>query len=112
MKLGYTILYVDDVRLAVDFYQRAFGLSPKFVHEAGDFAEMDTGGTSLAFCANALLRQLGKTPGRPAADAPCFEIAFVALDVALALQTALDARLPPAAGPRDHELGADGGVCG
>lgn len=91
MKLGYTILYVDDVRQTVDFYQRAFGLSAKFVHEAGDYGEMDTGGTSLAFCATALLRAQGKTPGRPDAGAPCFEIALVTSDVAGAVRRATDA---------------------
>ena len=91
MKLGYTILYVDDVRQTVDFYQRAFGLNPKFVHEAGDFGEMDTGSTSLAFCSLRLLREMGKSPGRPQAEAPCFEIALVTHDVPAALQRALEA---------------------
>lgn len=91
MKLGYTILYVDDVRRTVDFYSSAFGLTPKFVHEAGDFGEMDTGTTSLAFCANSLLRQMGKSPMPPNADAPCFEIALVTPDVPMAVQRALDA---------------------
>jgi lactoylglutathione lyase len=91
MKLGYTILYVDDVRQTVDFYERAFGLSRKFVHEAGDFGEMDTGSTSLAFCSLRLLREMGKSPGRPQTEAPCFEIAFVTPDVPAALQRALDA---------------------
>lgn len=91
MKLGYTILYVDDVRQTVDFYERAFGLGVKFVHEAGDFGEMDTGSTSLAFCSLRLLREMGKSPGRPQPEAPCFEIALVTTDVAGALQRALDA---------------------
>ncbi len=91
MKLGYTILYVDDVRQTADFYARAFGVQAKFVDEAGDFAEMDTGSTSLAFCANTLLRKMGKSPVRPQADAPCFEIAFVTEDVSGAFQRALDA---------------------
>lgn len=91
MQLGYTILYVDDVHQTVDFYRRAFGLTEKFVHEGGDFGEMDTGTTSLAFCSHKLLREMGKSPGRPQTEAPCFEIAFVTPDVAGALQLALDA---------------------
>ncbi len=90
MRLGYTILYVGDVRRSVAFYEAAFGLSPKFVHEGGDFAEMDTGNTSLAFCSLALLQQLGKTPQAPSPQSPCFEIAFVVDDVELALARALD----------------------
>ncbi len=95
MKLGYTILYVDDVHQTVDFYQRAFGLNAKFVHEAGDYGEMDTGATTLAFCSRALLRGLGKTPGRPDSTAPCFEIAFVTPDVAGAFERALGAGCSP-----------------
>lgn len=91
MQLGYTILYVDDVRQSVDFYERAFGLRRKFVAETGDFAELDTGSTSLAFCSHALLRQMGKSTAKPQVAAPCFEIALVTPDVPAALQTALNA---------------------
>ena len=35
MRLGYVILYVPDVAAAVEFYERAFGLSRRFVHESG-----------------------------------------------------------------------------
>jgi catechol 2,3-dioxygenase-like lactoylglutathione lyase family enzyme len=63
MKLGYTILYVPDVRASLRFYEQAFGLSTKFLHEVGDFGELDTGSTSLAFCSQALLQQLGKPQG-------------------------------------------------
>ena len=48
MKLGYTMLYVKDVPRSVAFYEDAFGLSRRFVHEAGMYAEMDTGATTLA----------------------------------------------------------------
>jgi lactoylglutathione lyase len=88
MQLGYTILYVEDVRKTVDFYERAFGLSTKVLHEEGDFGEMNTGATSLAFCSHALIRQMGKKPTHPNPRAPSFEIAFVTPDVDVALQRA------------------------
>lgn len=91
MKFGYTILYVEDVREAVAFYETAFGIQPKFVHESGDFAELDTGATALAFCSFQLLRQMGKTPKGPDRDAPCFEIAFTTDDVAGAVARAVEA---------------------
>ena len=50
-RLGYTILYVSDVRRALDFYARAFGLRMKFVAPDGSYGELDTGATALAFCA-------------------------------------------------------------
>jgi lactoylglutathione lyase len=91
MQLGYTILYVDDVRRSVVFYQQAFGLTAKLVHESGEFAEMATGSTSLAFSSRALMRQLGKTPTAPDAKAPCFEIAFTTKDVAAGVEQAVAA---------------------
>ncbi len=32
----------------VEFYERAFGLSRRFLHESGSYAEMETGATALA----------------------------------------------------------------
>jgi len=49
MKLGYIILYVPDVAASVEFWERAFGLTRRFVHESGTYAEMETGATALAF---------------------------------------------------------------
>lgn len=91
MQLAYTILYVDDVRRSVAFYERAFGLSPRFIHESGDYGEMATGSTALAFSSRALMRQLGKNPLQPSADGPCFEVAFVTADVPMALEQAVSA---------------------
>jgi lactoylglutathione lyase len=94
MKFGYTILYVKDVPRSVAFYEEAFGLTRRFVHEAGMYAEMDTGATTLSFAANGLAKSnlpcgfeencLSKPPAG-------FEIAFVTEDVAAAYQRALAA---------------------
>ncbi len=106
MKLGYTILYVQDVPRSVAFYEDAFGLNRKFVHEAGMYAEMDTGGTTLSFAANGLAKsnlacsfrenRLSESPGG-------FEIALVTDDVSAAYERALSAGAtavsPPAAKP-------------
>ena len=34
MRLGYIILYVEDVLKTVDFYENAFSLKRKMVHES------------------------------------------------------------------------------
>ena len=47
MKFSYTILYVKDVAQSVAFYERAFGLKQRFIDESGQYAEMETGETSL-----------------------------------------------------------------
>ncbi len=49
--LGYTIFYVADVRATVAFFGEAFGLEPKFVTDEGDYGELATGATTLAFAA-------------------------------------------------------------
>ena len=53
MKFGYTIIYVPDVLASVEFFEKAFGLKRRFVHESG-YAEMDTGATALAFATHDL----------------------------------------------------------
>lgn len=91
VRFAWTILYVDDVRAGLDFYTRAFGLPVKFLHEAGDFGELDTGGTSLALCARSLLESQGKRPGRPDPHAASQEIAFTVADVPAAVERAVTA---------------------
>ncbi len=91
MIFRYAILYVDDVPAALDFYQRAFGLTLGFMHEGKDYGELVTGETKLAFSAKALMAQLGKNPAKANPDAPVFELAFEVDDVAGALATAVQA---------------------
>ena len=49
MKLGYTIVYVPDVEASLGFFENAFGLVRRFLHESGDYGELETGPTTLAF---------------------------------------------------------------
>lgn len=91
MKLGYTILYVDDVRKSLAFYAAAFGLETRFLHPSGDFGELETGSTALAFSSRELIRSLGKNPQPARPEAPCFEIALTTDDVEAALARAVAA---------------------
>ena len=54
MKLGYTIVYVPDVAQSLAFFESAFGLKRRFLHESGSYGELDTGATTLAFAAHEL----------------------------------------------------------
>jgi lactoylglutathione lyase len=54
MKLGYTIIYVPNVLASIEFYERAFGMQRGFMHEGGDYGELATGETTLAFAAHTL----------------------------------------------------------
>jgi uncharacterized glyoxalase superfamily protein PhnB len=82
MRLGYIILYVPDVLATVAFYERAIGLGRRFVHESGMYAEMETGGTALAFAhlSMADANGLQVAPPHAAQSAPPVEICFVADD--------------------------------
>ena len=95
MRFGYTILYVPDVPATLKFYEAAFGLKTRFLAEGGDFGELETGSTALAFSAHRLMQQLGKNPQAANAHAPCFEIALCTPDVPQALAQAIAAGAQP-----------------
>jgi catechol 2,3-dioxygenase-like lactoylglutathione lyase family enzyme len=49
MIFAYTIIYVPDVAHSLAFFEQAFGLSRRFLHDSGDYGELETGATVLAF---------------------------------------------------------------
>lgn len=49
MKYAYTIFYVDDVAKTISFYENAFGFQKKFITPEGDYAELNSGETTIAF---------------------------------------------------------------
>jgi lactoylglutathione lyase len=91
MKLGYVILYVPDVPAAVAFYEAAFGLKRRFVHEAKQYAEMETGATSLAFVDETFVATFlpGFARNRPDAVPAGVEVALVSDNVGAAYTAAL-----------------------
>ncbi|MEO1655662.1 MAG: VOC family protein [Bacteroidota bacterium] len=54
MKFQYTILYVADVANTLEFYERAFGFERLFITPEGDYGELATGETKLAFASHTL----------------------------------------------------------
>ena len=91
MIFRYTILYVNNVAESLDFYESAFALARIFLHESGDYGELSTGETKLAFASIKLMRELGKTPSKPTPEAPVFEVAFETDNVQYALDRAVAA---------------------
>jgi lactoylglutathione lyase len=95
MRFGYTILYVRDVGASVEFYESAFGLERRLVHQSGQYAEMETGATALAFAAHGLAaanlpeEALGPTPAPT--PPPTFQVCLVTNDVESAYARAIDA---------------------
>ena len=102
MKLGYVILYVKDVLRSISFYEEAFGLKRRFVHEAGLYAEMDTGATTLSFAAYGLAKSnlpCGFREHNLSGPPEGFEVAFTTNDVQVAYDRALAAGAISAAPP-------------
>jgi catechol 2,3-dioxygenase-like lactoylglutathione lyase family enzyme len=56
MKFGYTIIYTEDVTKSIEFFEKAFGFTRRFIHESG-YGELETGSTALAFATH----ELGKS---------------------------------------------------
>ena len=57
LAFAYTILYVADVTETISFYQRAFGFMQKFIAPGNEYAELNTGSTTLSFAATTLAQQ-------------------------------------------------------
>jgi lactoylglutathione lyase len=80
----YTILYVKDVIATVEFYNKAFGFESGFVTPEGDYGEVVTGETKLAF-ANIELGNSNIKTGfieSSVSSKPFgFELAFVTSDI-------------------------------
>jgi uncharacterized glyoxalase superfamily protein PhnB len=108
MQFGYTILYVEDVAAAIDFYERAFGLARRFISDDATYGEMDTGGTTLSFAKHTLASQFipgGYLRNDPAAQPAGIEIGFVTDDVQAAWDTALAAGATSIAAPATKPWG-------
>jgi lactoylglutathione lyase len=61
------------------------------LHESGDYGELDTGATVLAFSSRRLMRELGKSPAEADPQKPVFEVALETDDVAGAVARAVAA---------------------
>ena len=108
MRFGGTVLYVDDVAAAVDFYVRAFGLTVHFRDDALGFVELETGGSLLSIASQSLGEMLmGSEYSRPAAGPAGVEIAFLTSDVPAAFGHAIDCGAKPVAAPKRMPWGLE-----
>ena len=111
MRFGYTILYVEDVAASLAFYERAFGQSRSFVHESGQYGELDTGATALAFASHELaalnLPGAHRLPEAHSATPTNFEICFVTEDVEAGYARALEGGAETVSPPQTKPWGQD-----
>lgn len=104
MNFAYTLVYVADVAASLAFFERAFGLKTRFLHESGAYGEVDTGasGTTLAFVDHATARESVQHDYVPADASPQplgVEIGFTVADVPAAYERAVAAGARPLAAP-------------
>ena len=107
MKFAYTILYVDNVEATVSFYERAFGLTRKMVHE-NDYGELETGGTKLAFAGKPHVKKMLQIPFHDSSlqsDPPPCEVGFVTDDVQSAFDKAVATGAIPVTKPATKPWG-------
>ena len=106
VRLGYVIVYVPDVTRAVDFYERAFGLQRRFIHESAQYAELETGATALGFAdERATTTCHSFLPNRAEQKAAGAEVAFVVDDVRAAFDKAVLNGATPVVEPVDKPWG-------
>jgi catechol 2,3-dioxygenase-like lactoylglutathione lyase family enzyme len=94
MQFAYTIVYVADVSASLDFFERAFGIQRRFLHDSGTYGELDTGKTALAFAKHDIARaNLGRDyVAADASAAPLgVEIGLACTDVPAAFARAVAA---------------------
>jgi len=102
MKFAYTIVYVADVAASLQFFEQAFALPRRFLHESGAYGELETGATALAFAQHDTARgNLGHAYlAADASAAPLgMEIGLACADVPAAYARALAAGASGLAAP-------------
>lgn len=92
IKYSYTILYVQDVEVAMRFYTEAFGFEKKFITPEKDYGELLSGETTISFALNSLAESnlskgFIKANGRQALG---IEMGFVVEDVEAVVNTAVE----------------------
>jgi catechol 2,3-dioxygenase-like lactoylglutathione lyase family enzyme len=103
VRFGYTIIYVRDVPASVGFYERAFGLERRLLHESGQYGELETGSTALAFADHGLAPASVRDVA--SADPTGFEICLVDEDVEQAFQRAVEAGADAVSEPEEKPWG-------
>ena len=108
MKFAYAIIYVPNVAESLTFFETAFGFKRKFLVDTGDYGELDTGATTLAFADHALGASHfagGMVKASESVQPLGMEIALVTDDVAAAHSRALQAGARELAAPQTKPWG-------
>jgi uncharacterized glyoxalase superfamily protein PhnB len=102
MQLGYLIAYVSEVGTTTEFYDRSFGLAVRFAHESGQYTELETGSTVLAFAEDGFAASNNGIEHRRSSldhGPPGVSITLIVDDVDQAWHRAIDAGAIPISEP-------------
>ncbi|KQY90766.1 VOC family protein [Pelomonas sp. Root1444] len=104
MNFAYTLVFVPDVSASLAFFDKAFGLPTRFLHESGAYGEVETGagGVKLAFVDHATARDSVQHDYVAADSSPRplgMEIGFTVTDVQAAFDKAVSAGAKALAAP-------------
>lgn len=107
---GYTIFYVPDVSATLRFFAEAFGIAIRFATPEGDYGELETGSTALAFASLALAHANldgagGFQDPTPIAAPVAASITLTTTDVVATLDAALRVGATLYVGPVDKPWG-------
>lgn len=108
MKFGYAIVYVPDVAASLDFFTRAFGIERRFLHESGEYGELETGQTAIGFARHDLAKTHfpeGHVEAHSSARPLGMEIALVTPDVPSAHKRAIAAGASELSAPAEKPWG-------
>ena len=106
MQYSHTIYYVPDVSEALCFFEKAFGLQKRFIHESGDYGELNTGACTLAFASESLAKSNLSSGFTPLGQKPqASEIVFTTEDVKAAFDKAISFGAKPIGAPQEKPWG-------
>lgn len=97
LQLRYTGFFVPDVPTTVAFYQAAFGVPLRYMHQSRGYAELETGATLLVFISEGFEAEAALLGGRTLRinrrelQPVAAQLAFIARDLDDAWQRAIDA---------------------
>lgn len=101
MKFAKTIVYVEDAKASIEFFERAFGFKGTYWDNGAGM--VDAGGTQVHFATYELGQSHLPTIGKPGAVA--FELSLTTEDVDAAFQKAVEAGAEPLKEPEKSPWG-------
>ena len=108
IKFAYTILYVSDVKRTAEFYSKTFGFEVRFIAPGDEYAELNSGSTTLSFAAHSLANS-GLKDGFQMADLKAkpfaMEVGFTTVDVPALVEKALAAGATLVEAPKEKPWG-------